>query len=196
MSLSPISKKKLAQVKAGKVQLRGTFRIDVAEIRAKQTAMSKEVADALFGPKKGQKPAKDARRIAKDRAWKQFSLFIRLRDCGPDGYGQCCTCPRRAHYSTMDAGHWITRAKESTLFDERNVSLQCKGCNRFQGGKPLEHEQHIIRKHGSAAPGDLKDKAVKECRRTLFDYQTIEKNYAERVAWIRQHQPGKFRKAA
>lgn len=162
--LRPISKKRLAKAMQPGMVRRGTFIVN----------------------------AKDDRRKAKNRAWAKFSMFVRLRDAGPDGYVSCVTCTRNAHWRTFDAGHFITRAKESTLFDERNVNAQCKGCNRFQGGKFLQHEQAIARKHGPTVPDELKVKAGRECRRTLSDYQAIEKFYAERVQWIRKHEPGKF----
>lgn len=189
-----MSQKRLHRIAEGKEKVAhgSTFRIDVKAIRERQGEMAKEVADALFGKKKAPENGRDTRRIAKARAWKQFSMFIRLRDAGPDGYGQCVTCQRRAHWRTMDACHWITRAKEATLFDERNVHLGCKGCNRFQGGKPLEHEQAIIRKYGPDAPEQIKAKAVQMCKRTIADYVFIENTYRERVALIRRTEPARY----
>lgn len=58
---------------------------------------------------KAERAGKSEKSKAKARGWKQFSMFIRLRDSGPDGYGQCVTCQRRAHWRTMDAGHYLTR---------------------------------------------------------------------------------------
>jgi hypothetical protein len=130
---------------------------------------------------------------AKARAWKWFSMFIRLRDSGPDGRGKCITCDHTAHWRNMDAGHYITRAKESTLFDERNVSLQCKGCNRFQGGKFFEHSQAIDRKFGEGTKAAIEAKASQPCRRDLTDYLFIESSYKARVDWIKQHEPTKFK---
>lgn len=195
--MKQFSKKTLQRIASGEVKLSGRSTIKakpVEVLMAKRKADQEAIRAAINGAKaKPKKNGHDARRIAKARAWTQFSMFIRLRDSDESGRGNCCTCQRSGPWKSMDAGHWITRAKESTLFDEQNVSLQCKGCNRFQGGKPLEHEQHIIRKYGPDAPQRIKDKAVQPCKRTLFDYQAIEKFYAERVAWIKQHEPGKFK---
>ena len=194
-TLNPMSAKRLREIADGTRNRDGSKKITAADIQARRGSFAKKVADILGG-KKSVKSGHDTRRIAKARAWTQFSMFIRLRDAGPDGYGQCVTCPRNAHWRTMDAGHWITRAKEATLFDERNVHLQCKGCNKWQGGKPSEHKQAIIRKYGPTAPDEIETKAVRECKRTLNDYLFIEQTYRERVENIRANDPGKFKAAA
>jgi len=193
MTVPKQSPKRKAAIASGEVRVgfNSTIAMSVQEYRERKTAAAVKAFDAMAG-KRAKGAKRSPRAIAKDRAWDQFSLFIRLRDSGPDGYGTCCTCPRNAHWKTMDAGHWITRAKEATLFDEHNVHLQCKGCNRFQGGKPLEHEQHIIRKYGPGELERIKTKAVTRCKRTLFDYQCVESDYAKRVEWIREHEPSKF----
>lgn len=191
--LNPMSMKVLREIAEGKRNRDGSKKITAADIQARKDKFAAKVADVLGGKKKAARPS---RLIAKARAWTQFSMFIRLRDSGPDGYAKCVTCPRVIHWRDGDAGHWITRAKEATLFDERNVHFQCKGCNRFQGGKPLEHEQAIIRKYGPEAPQQIKDKAVRECKRTESDYEFVEETYRKRVENIRTNDPGKFTKAA
>lgn len=192
-TLNPMSSKRLREIADGTRNRDGSKKITAADIQAHRGAFAKKVADILGGKAKKKRPA---RAIAKDRAWEQFSMFIRLRDSGPDGYGQCVTCQRNAHWRTMDAGHWITRAKEATLFDERNVHLQCKGCNKWQGGKPSEHKQAIIRKYGPTAPDEIEVKSVRQCKRTENDYLFIEQTYRDRVENIRANDPGKFKAAA
>ena len=194
--MNPFSKKTLQRIASGEVKLSGRSTIKrkpVEVLMARRKADQDAIRAAIHGAKaKPSKNGHDARRIAKARAWTQFSMFIRLRDSDEFGRGQCCTCQRSGPWRSFDACHWITRAKEATLFDEQNVHLGCKGCNRFQGGKPLEHEQHIIRKYGPDAPQRIKDKAVQPCKRTIEDYRFIEATYAARVANIKANSPGKF----
>lgn len=191
--LNPMSMKVLREIAEGKRNRDGSKKITAADIQARKDKFAAKVADVLGGKKR---TTRSSRLIAKDRAWTQFSMFIRLRDSGPDGYGQCVTCQRVAHWRTMDAGHWITRAKEATLFDERNVHLQCKGCNKWQGGKPSEHKQAIIRKYGPGAPEEIETKSVRECKRNESHYRFIEDTYRERVELIQRNEPGKFKAAA
>ena len=186
MSLPPMSKKRAAAVKDGSVKLRGTFVVDLATIR-KKGPLGSNISAAL-----GKDSQRDARKKAKAAAWKWFSEWIRLRDAGPDGRAQCITCQRSDHWRTMDAGHYLTRAKESTLFDERNVSCQCKGCNRFQGGKFYEHGQAVERKFGPGTRQDLERKAGQVCKRTVNDYLFISDTYKKRVQWIKEHEPERY----
>lgn len=99
----------------------------------------------------------------KKACWTQFSQYIRLRDClkttGSPDYGKCITCGRLVGRTRADAGHFISRRFNSTLFDERNVHLQCKQCNAF-GGQPLEYRRQIVRLYGEGADVELEDRAT------------------------------------
>lgn len=118
------------------------------------------------------------------RADAAFSRYIRLRDADSEGMVRCVTCGARRHWREVDAGHFITRAKQSTRYDEKNVHAQCKGCNRFQGGKPLEHERAIERKYGSGTAHRLKAKAFQTCRRSAADFAFLESLYKQKVSEI------------
>lgn len=144
-----------------------------------------------FGAKPKQSLSK-----AKAKAWKSFSLFIRLRDADEFGMVKCCTCPARKHYKEMDAGHYITRAKASTFLDEGNCHGQCSGCNRWQGGKFFEHMQFIVRTKGQAELDRIHAKAGQMTKPTANDYLFWAKCYDEKVAKIAEMEPGKFTKAA
>lgn len=86
----------------------------------------------------------------KKKAWDAFSRFIRQRDADENGNVKCCTCENVRHWSGMDAGHFISRTKESVLFDEMNVHAQCKGCNmRPNNGKPIEYAAYLDERYGS-----------------------------------------------
>lgn len=79
-----------------------------------------------------------------------FSEYIRLRDSDSNGYGKCITCGKIVHWKDGDAGHAINRAHMSTRFDEINVHLQCRHCNRFREGEIVEYTQALIKKYGQA----------------------------------------------
>ncbi len=65
----------------------------------------------------------------------QFSRYIRLRSTDHRGYGRCFTCSKEMHWKQVDAGHFQTRAKFSTRWDEVNVQFQCKNCNMTNSGQ-------------------------------------------------------------
>lgn len=110
----------------------------------------------------------------KQKAWKACSKYIRLRDAlkyceergldlkqfirAEDVIGVCCTCGTVKSWSRMDAGHYKSRGmggSSGVYFDERNIHLQCKPCNGFEGGRPEEHKQHIIKIYGQDALAEI-----------------------------------------
>lgn len=189
-TLPRFSPKRLREIADGTRNRDGSKKITVAEIQAKQSAMSKKVADALSG--KVQNGA-DARAKAKAQADKYFSEFIRLRDSDEHGMATCITNPKiRKHWREMDCGHWISRAKESTRYDERNANAQSKQSNRFQGGHFLEHGLAIDRKFGPGTRDALEKKAGQLCKRTLNDYLFIADTYKARVMRIKELEPHRY----
>ena len=101
----------------------------------------------------------------KKKAWDAFSKFIRQRDADENGNVKCCTCPNIRHWTGMDAGHFISRVKESTLFDPMNVHAQCKGCNMPpNNGRPIEYAAFLDAKYGQGAADIITARAM---RRTL-----------------------------
>lgn len=50
----------------------------------------------------------------------------------------CFTCGRLIPWKEADCGHFRRRECMSTRFDLRNLGLQCKKCNRFDGGRSYE----------------------------------------------------------
>jgi len=75
-----------------------------------------------------------------ERAWFIFAKYIKLRDTDQYGYGKCIDTGRRILYrivdgkiqSTCDAGHYISRAVKTIMFNEVNVNAQYSAANRSQ----------------------------------------------------------------
>jgi len=69
----------------------------------------------------------------KGKAWKMFSLYIRLRDClettGSPDFFICPTCGLKFPASEGQAGHSIAGRGNSILLHEEIVHCQCRGCN-------------------------------------------------------------------
>lgn len=59
---------------------------------------------------------------------KEFSLFIRLRDCMPNGYFRCISCGQIKPFEQADCGHYFSRTHLSTRFDENNCHAECRHC--------------------------------------------------------------------
>lgn len=102
-------------------------------------------------------------KVLKKKTWDIFSKYIRLRDCLKTTQTKdalkCISCGRLVKFHECDAGHFISRRFNATLFDERNVNGQCKGCNGF-GGNLLAYRRGLIRKYGEGIDIELEDLAT------------------------------------
>jgi hypothetical protein len=195
--IKPTSAKRSAEIKGG-AKMSGTFKIDVAAIKARQGTMGAKVADTLFGKAKAKPSASmDAKRLAKASADRWFSEFIRLRDAGPDGRVKCVTCSHTDHWRYLQCGHLVTRGHQSTRFDEQNASCQCRGCN-YNGGQHVKHAAAIDARYGAGTSEALHIKAMRRCSRTIADYLFLAKSYKAIVDRIKATEPDKYatRKAA
>ena len=83
-----------------------------------------------------------------------FSKYIRQRNC-IDGYGTCFTCGISKHWKEVDAGHFQSRMKMSTRWEERNVQFQCKRCNMTNGGQQYIFGKRLDEVYGEGTANDL-----------------------------------------
>ncbi len=80
------------------------------------------------------KPRKSGTRTLINKLDKIFSLYIRLRDSKPFGYKafKCISCGQIKPFAKADCGHYYSRSKMSTRYDEDNCHSECNFCNRFK----------------------------------------------------------------
>jgi len=105
----------------------------------------------------------------KKRADRLFSLYIRQRDA-VDGICRCITCNTLHPWRSIHAGHFVSRGKENTRYNEKNVNAQCVSCNSFGEGMQYEHGKAIDRKYGERTADFLVIKSKFDCKRSWFDY--------------------------
>jgi 5-methylcytosine-specific restriction endonuclease McrA len=75
-----------------------------------------------------------------------FSKFIRNRDSDGE-LCTCSTCGVQKPIKQMQAGHFMSRSKYSTRWDEENVHAQCAGCNMWKQGQQYLMSIHIDQKY-------------------------------------------------
>lgn len=145
----------------------------------------------IWFKKKGKTP--------KQKASDAMSRYVRLRDAidyckehgidlsqfarAKDVIGQCCTCPKILSWFRMDAGHWKGRGLgggSGVYFDERNVDLQCKTCNGFDGEQQERHKQYILKKRGQKVIDELEIKHRSIPNFSDFAMQATELMYKEK----------------
>ena len=139
------------------------------------------------------KPIKRSK--AKDRAWKAFSDWVRLRDClattGTREYGICITCNERGDsswkpYKELQAGHAVGGRGNAVLFHEQIVSIQCGYCNRKPpmglGGDYGNYTIALIKRYGLEQVEQWQklrhDTSVKY---SITDLLEIEKKYKKKL---------------
>ena len=83
-----------------------------------------------------------------------FSKYIRLSS-SKNEICKCYTCGVMNHWKEMDAGHYITRQHKGTRWDERNVKVQCRKCNRFESGVSDEFALHLLKDYGKEVLEEL-----------------------------------------
>lgn len=108
---------------------------------------------------------------------KIFSEFIRRRPCNEHGYAECFTCGSFHYWKEVDAGHFMSRGKYATRWNEDNVQFQCKRCNGFRSG-----EQYIFAQNLGT---DLADELVFESNQTrkysVGEIREMIETYKEKV---------------
>jgi hypothetical protein len=71
-----------------------------------------------------------------------FSEYIRRRYAIND-IAECVTCGKKDHWKKQQAGHFMSRKHYSTRWDERNVEVQCQGCNVWRYGEQYKFSLYL-----------------------------------------------------
>ncbi len=114
-----------------------------------------------------------------------FHEYIRRRDVDNDsGYGQCISCDKPIHFTESDAGHFISRGKLATRYDEQNVNLQCRKCNRFEYGRQFEYSKNI----GTELADQLLVKSRQIHKLADFEWLELFENYKAKLQELKDLQ--------
>lgn len=135
------------------------------------------------------KSSKSPLKKAKEKAWAQFSIYIRTRDClrftGDKDSGMCVTCKRPFPFKNLQAGHFIQGRSGSILFDERIVYSQCAHCNlnppRGLGGNYVEYFAFMEEEWGREMIEEFRQLKHETLKYKIFDYERVEEEYKSRV---------------
>ena len=119
------------------------------------------------------------------RNWKAkldilFAHYIKKRD-SINGRGQCVTCGEIFSVGDLDAGHFRSRKHSSTRYDERNVALQCKKCNRFSSGEQWEFGKYLDDKYGDGTALELTRKSHEIKKFTVSELKDLYSFYKFKV---------------
>jgi hypothetical protein len=107
---------------------------------------------------------KDPYKTLRDKAWKEFSIYVRREGTDWRGFGVCFTCPKYAPWQEFDAGHFKHGVMD---FNRRNVNRQCTGCNRFWHGRLDAYATALVKKYGPEILDELDRGAIEERQKRL-----------------------------
>ena len=101
-----------------------------------------------------------------------FSEYIRRR-YSVNGKSTCVTCGKTDEWKKMQAGHFISRTKYATRWDEENVQVQCLKCNRFNQG-----EQYLFSLYlGADKAMELFNKSKTQWSASIEELQRLVEHY-------------------
>lgn len=119
---------------------------------------------------------------AQAKAWKWFSIMIRLRDADEYGLVTCITCSHRGHWRTFDAGHFLPKGSyKGVKWNEKNVHAQCGQCNCFNEGNRLKYREVMLKRYGFAVVDMLEIAGKGSSKLSLFDFQAMAQDFEKRA---------------
>ena len=128
---------------------------------------------------------KKTQKYWKNKIDKVFHEYIRRRDADNNtGNCNCISCGKTIHFSESDAGHFISRKYLITRYDERNVNLQCRKCNRFEYGRQYEYSIAL----GQELSQELLQTSRSMVKYTDADWQEIFKKFNDKLNVIKKKQ--------
>lgn len=120
---------------------------------------------------------------------KEFSLYIRLRDSKAFGFKafKCISCGKIKPFEQADCGHYFSRVKMSTRFDEDNCHCECRRCNRFSADHLEGYRENLIKKIGQPRFDVLRYRSNQTKKWSAFELESLIKYYKEQNKKLKEN---------
>lgn len=117
-----------------------------------------------------------------------FSEYIRLRDSKAFGYRafKCISCGQIKPYSQADCGHYYSRAKMSTRYDEDNCHAECRHCNRFAADHIIGYRENLRKKIGDQRLELLARKANEVKKWSMWELEVLTDHYNKQITQLKK----------
>ena len=109
-----------------------------------------------------------------------FSQFIRLRD-SVDGYASCVTCGGTKPWKEQQCGHFFTRGRYATRWDENNCFTQDYRCNVALNGNYINYTKYMIDHFGREFVDALEMKSLLSIKVTTIELNEKITHYTQKV---------------
>ena len=104
---------------------------------------------------------KSTKKKPKTRSWyvkeldRVFSIWYRQSQADKNGNVECYTCRKVMHWKEIQTGHFFTRARQATRWDEANVRPQDYRCNVALNGNYITFTRKMLSEIGKEALDEL-----------------------------------------
>jgi len=124
-------------------------------------------------------------KVKRNTADQWFSRFIRIRDIITGEYCRCVTCGKSIHWKyEAQCGHYATRGKAATRYNEQNCHAQCVYCNGQNKGEQAKHGFKIDDMYGEGTARSLIELSGTLTKHSKMAISDIAKEYREKTKKI------------
>lgn len=109
-----------------------------------------------------------------------FSQYIRLKESA-DGYASCVTCGVTKPWKEMQNGHFFSRARYATRWDEDNCHVQDYRCNVALSGNYISYTKYMIDTYGREFVDALEEKSKSLPKITSIELKEMISLYQNKV---------------
>lgn len=124
---------------------------------------------------------KFSRRHQIDKLDKVFSEFIRRRN---GDMAKCVTCGKIAPWQKMQCGHYESRGKKTTRWDEQNSHVQCYRCNVILSGNYPSYARFMVEKYGKDILEILAIRSAQSKHYSLSELELLIQYFEEQLAAV------------
>ena len=128
------------------------------------------------------KPKKPTVSQLKKKADQIVSEYVRRSAADPHtGLATCYTCGVQKPWKEQQCGHYISRGANILRYDQRNLRVQCVGCNVFRKGNYPAYAAALVRECGAEIIEQLQweSKELKQWKPT--DLQDVIDSYKHKL---------------
>ena len=109
-----------------------------------------------------------------------YSQYIRLKD-SVGGDATCVTCGITKPWKELQNGHFYTRGRYSTRWDDDNCHVQCYRCNVALKGNYIAYTKYMINRYGMDFVDELERKSLNSEKITTVGLAELIQFYQDKV---------------
>ena len=116
---------------------------------------------------------------------KAYSQYIRVKDA-VGGDATCVTCGVTKPWKELQNGHFYTRGRYATRWDDANCHVQCYRCNVVLKGNYITYTKYMINRYGMEFVDELERKSLTSVKIPTPQLRELIVHYRQQVKAITQ----------